>query len=74
MDVFATAETHFIFNSTYYNQVDGVAMCSPPSPHVLDMLLHCYVMKEVEGNGTRPSAGVEQQESPRHYFKIPYIR
>ena len=42
--------------------------------HVLDMLPHCYVMKEVEGNDTRPSAGVEQQESPRHYFKIPYIR
>ena len=41
--------------------------------HVLDMLLHCYIMKEVEGNDTRPSAGVEQQESPRHYFKIPYI-
>ena len=29
MDVFATAETHFIFNSMHYNQVDGVAMCSP---------------------------------------------
>ena len=42
--------------------------------HVLDMFLHCYVMKEVEGNDTRPSAGVEQQESPRHHFKIPYIR
>ena len=44
------------------------------SQHVLDMLLHCYIMKEVEGNDTRPLAGVEQQESPRHHFKIPYIR
>ena len=31
--LFATAETHFIFRGTYYNQVDGVAMGSPHSPH-----------------------------------------
>ena len=36
--------------------------------HVLDMLLHCYVMKEVEGNDTRPLAGVEQAlfQDPLH--------
>ena len=42
--------------------------------HVLDMLLHHYVTKAVEGNETRPSTGVEQPELARHYFKILYIR
>ena len=37
------------------------------------MLLHCYVTKAVERNDTRPSTGVEQQELPENYFKIPYI-
>ena len=41
--------------------------------HVLDMLLHHYVTKAVEGNDTRPSTGVDQAELPRHYFKIIYI-
>ena len=39
MDVFATAETHFIFNSTYYNQVDGVAMCSPQPPVLANLFM-----------------------------------
>ena len=41
--------------------------------HVLDMLLHRYITKAVEGNDTQPLTGVEQQELPRHYVKIPYI-
>ena len=41
--------------------------------HVLDMSLYRYVTKAAERNDTRPSTGVEQQELPRHYFKIPYI-
>ena len=32
--------------------------------HVLDMLLHHYIAKAVEGNDTWPSRGVEQQELP----------
>ena len=39
--------------------------------HVLDMLLHHYITKVVEGNNTWPSKGVEQQELRRHYVKIP---
>ena len=27
--LFATSQTHFIFNSKFYNQIDGVAMGSP---------------------------------------------
>ena len=29
---FATCETHFLFNGTFYNQIDGVAMGSPLTP------------------------------------------
>ena len=32
--------------------------------HVLDMLLHHYITKVVEGNDSWPSKGVEQQELP----------
>ena len=38
-DVFATAETHFIFKGTYYNQVDGVAMCSPLAPILANLFM-----------------------------------
>ena len=31
------------------------------------------VTKAVEGNDTRPSTGVEQQELAKHYCKIPYV-
>ena len=31
------------------------------------------VTKAVEGNDTRPSTGVEQQELAKRYFKIPYV-
>ena len=30
--LFATSHTHFIFNSKFYNQIDGVAMGSPLAP------------------------------------------
>ena len=30
--LFATSQTHFIFNSMFYNQIDGVAMGSPLAP------------------------------------------
>ena len=52
MDVFATAETHFIFNSTYYNQVDGVAMCSPPSPP-FSLIFSWATMRRSGYNGIR---------------------
>ena len=43
------------------------------SEHVLDMLLHHYATKAVEGNDTRPSTGVGKVELARHYVKIIYI-
>ena len=30
--LFATSQTHFIFNSKFYNQIDRVAMGSPSTP------------------------------------------
>ena len=30
--LFATSHSHFIFNSEFYNQIDGVAMGSPLAP------------------------------------------
>ena len=33
--LFAISQTHFIFNSKFYNQIDGVAMGSPLVPVLL---------------------------------------
>ena len=43
------------------------------SEHVLNRLIYPYISKVVEGDGAQPTNGVEQQESPHFYFKIPYI-
>jgi len=37
--LFATAETHFIFRGTYYDQVDGVAMGSPLAPILANLFM-----------------------------------
>ncbi|XP_078364013.1 uncharacterized protein LOC144648271 [Oculina patagonica] len=37
--LFATAETHFIFKGTYYDQVDGVAMGSPLAPVLANLFM-----------------------------------
>ena len=39
--LFATSQTHFIFNSKFYNQVDEVAMGSPLAP-VLANIFKCF--------------------------------
>lgn len=36
---FATAETHFLFNGKFYDQVDGVAMGSPLAPILANLFL-----------------------------------
>ena len=41
--------------------------------HVLNSIIHRYISKAVKGENARPVAGVEPQESPKFYFKIPYI-
>ena len=37
--LFAASQTHFIFNSKFYNQVDGVAMVSPLAPVLPDIFM-----------------------------------
>ena len=38
----ATSKTHFIFNSKFYNQIDGVAMGSPLTPVLASISMGFY--------------------------------
>ena len=40
--LFATSQTHFIFNSKFYNQIDGVAMGSPLAPVLANIFMGFY--------------------------------
>ena len=37
--VYATAQTHFLFNDNYYDQIDGVAMGSPLAPVLANLFM-----------------------------------
>ena len=37
--LFATSQTHFIFNSNFYNQIDGVAMGFPLAPGLANIFM-----------------------------------
>ena len=39
---FATSKTHFIFNSKFYNQIDGVAMGCPLAPVLAKKLIKLF--------------------------------
>ena len=43
--LFATSKTHFIFNSKFYNQVDGVAMGSPLAPVLANIFMGFHESK-----------------------------
>ena len=43
--LFATSQTHFIFNSKFYNQIDGVAMGSPLAPVLANIFMGFHVSK-----------------------------
>ena len=43
--LFATSQTHFIFNSTFYNQIDGVALGSPLAPVLANIFMCFYESK-----------------------------
>ena len=45
--LFATSQTHFIFNSKFYNQVDEVAMGSPLAPILANIFMGFYKSKLV---------------------------
>ena len=42
--LFATSQTHFIFNSKFYKQIDGVAMGSPLAPVLADIFMAFYII------------------------------
>ena len=43
--LFATSQSHFIFNSTFYNQIDGVAMSSPLAPVLANIFMGFHESK-----------------------------
>ena len=43
--LFATSRTHFIFNSKFYNQVDGVGMNSPSAPVLANIFMGIHKSK-----------------------------
>ena len=43
--LFATSKTHFIFNSKFYNQIDGVAMASPLAPVLANIFMGFHESK-----------------------------
>ena len=53
--LFATSQTHFIFNSKFYNQIDGVAMGSPLAPVLANIFMSFYESKWLnEHNRNKP--------------------
>ena len=42
---FATSQTHFVFNSKFYNQIDGVVMGSPLAPVLANIFMGFYEFK-----------------------------
>ena len=43
--LFATSHSHFIFNSKFYNQIDGVAMGSPLAPVLANIFMDFHKSK-----------------------------
>ena len=43
--LFATSQTHFIFNSKFYNQIDGVATGFPSTPVLANIFMDLYKSK-----------------------------
>ena len=53
--LFDTSQTHFIFNSKYYNQIDGVTMGSPLAPVLANIFMGFHEFKWInEYNLNRP--------------------
>ena len=53
--LFATSQTHFICNSKFYNQIDGLAMGSPLAPVLANIFMGFYESKELnEYNLNKP--------------------
>ena len=54
--LFATAQTHFMFNENFYDQIDGVAMGSPLAPVLANLFMGFHETKWIENyKGNKPS-------------------
>ena len=49
--LFATSQPRFIFNSKFYNQIDGVAMGSPSAPVLANILMGFHESKWLKVSG-----------------------
>lgn len=58
----ATAETHFLFKGTFYDQTDGVAMGSPPAPVLANLFM-----------GHHEKIWLEQYQGPEVLFYRRYM-
>lgn len=59
---FATAETHFLFKGSFYDQTDGVAMGSPPAPVLANLFM-----------GHHEKIWLEQYQGPEVLFYRRYM-
>ena len=53
--LFATSKTHFIFNSKFYNQIDGVTMGSPLAPVLANIFMGFYESKWLNEHNLKKS-------------------
>ena len=49
LPLFPTSQTQFIFNSKFYNQIDGVVMGSPLNPVLANISMGFYEFKWLNG-------------------------
>ena len=47
--LFATSQTHFLFNGKFYNEIDGVVMGSPLAPVLTNIFMGFYESKWLNG-------------------------
>ena len=53
--MYATAQTHFIFNNDYYDQIDGVVLGSPLAPILANLFMGFHEEKWInEYSGPGP--------------------
>jgi len=60
--IFATSQTHFLFNNKYFNQIDGVAMGSPLAPVLANLFM-----------GFNESKWLNNYSLPKPDFYIRYV-
>ena len=66
---FATSQTHFIFNSKFYNQIDGVAMGSPLAPVLANTFMGFYECKWLHGYNVDDSlAAFDNEQGSLNFF------